>query len=387
MLRLWRKNTHPGAKPKLSWTAGRISAVRGGKGIMAGISRREFVHSVAAAGASAAWLPHVAFAQSRQSVGGAHRIDVHHQILPAEYVAAVGRTAIGGPSPNRAVPNWDVAASLGAMDRNGVTSAIVSVSAPGVALGTSTKTARVVRACNAFAAQMVADYPSRFGMFATLPLPDVKSSLLEIPHAMDVLKADGVVLLTNYEDRYLGDPAFAGVLDELNARKAVVFVHPTVCSCNADVLPENPASMIEFPHDTTRAITSLLVSGAFARCPDVRFIFSHAGGTLPFLANRIARIVDTDRSLAARVPGGAMPAFRRLCFDTASSANPMAFEPLLRLVSPSNVLFGTDFPFTGEPVMTATIAGLRSLGLEQSAIGDIEGENAAKLFPRLRTAA
>lgn len=349
---------------------------------MQGISRRTFV---AAAWASAWALSRVAIAQPRQPSGNvqAHRIDVHHHILPPEYVASVGERAIGEPSPNRSMPKWEVSSSLSAMDRSGIASAVVSVSAPGVLLRSSAKTAQLARACNTFAAQMVADHPSRFGMFASLPIPDVNASLRELAHAMDVLHADGVVLMTNYGNRYLGDPAFERLFAELNTRKAVVFVHPTTCSCNTNVLPVNPASMIEFPHDTTRAITSLLFSGTLYRCPDIRFIFSHAGGTLPFLANRIARVVDADRELAARVPGGVMAAFKRLYFDTASSANPMAFEPLLRLVTPSSVLLGTDFPFVGEPGVAATIAGLSSVGLEPTAVRDVEGGNAAKILPRL----
>jgi predicted TIM-barrel fold metal-dependent hydrolase len=234
---------------------------------------------------------------------------------------------------------------------------------------------------------MVADHPTRYGMFASLPLPDTRASLLELEYALDVLHAEGLVLMTNYRDRYLGDPGFAPVLDELNRRKAVVYIHPTTCGCNVNVLPVNPAALIEFPHDTTRTITSLLFSGTFSRCPDIRFIFPHAGGTLPFLANRIARQTATDRDLSARVPEGAMPVFKRLYYDTAASANPMSFGALMQLVTPKNVLLGTDFPFVPEPGMKATIAGLRQVGLDEAAVRAIEGKNAAALFPRLAAVA
>jgi predicted TIM-barrel fold metal-dependent hydrolase len=269
------------------------------------------------------------------------------------------------------------------MDRSGITSAVVSVSAPGVLLTDAGKTARLARACNEFAAQMVADHPTRYGMFASLPLPDVEASTMEMAYALDVLHAEGIVLMTNYRDRYLGDSQFAGIFDELNERKAVVYVHPTTCGCNVNVLPVNPAALIEFPHDTTRTITSLLFSGTFSRCPDIRFIFPHAGGTLPFLANRIARQTATDRDLSARVPGGAMPVFKRLYYDTAASANPMSFGALMQLVTPKSVLLGTDFPFVPEAGMKATVSGLQQLGLGEASIRAIEGENATALFPRL----
>jgi predicted TIM-barrel fold metal-dependent hydrolase len=137
------------------------------------------------------------------------------------------------------VPEWDVSKSIEAMDRNGITSAIVSVSAPGVLLDDPGKTSHLARACNEFAAQMVADHPTRFGMFASLPLPDTRASMLALNYALDVLRAEGIVLMTNYRDRYLGDPDFAPIFDEMNRRKAVLYVHPTTCGGNVDVLPDN----------------------------------------------------------------------------------------------------------------------------------------------------
>ena len=230
-------------------------------------------------------------------------------------MAAVGEKTIGPPAPNREVPKWDVSKSIEAMDRNGITSAVVSVSAPGVLLDDPGKTSRLARVCNQFAAQMVADHPTRYGMFASLPLPDTRASLLELNYALDVLHAEGIVLMTNYRDRYLGDPDFAPVFDEMNRRKAVVYVHPTTCWLQPRRASRQSCRLIEFPHDSTRTITSLLFSGTFSRCPDIRFIFSHAGGTLPFLANRIARIAALDRRLAAQTPDGVMP---RLSADTTT---------------------------------------------------------------------
>jgi len=353
---------------------------------MPGISRRKFAQSLTALAASHSALARLAFAQDQQPAGEtkARRIDVHHHIVPPEYLATVGEKAIGAPAPNRQVPKWDVSTSLEAMDRNGITSAVVSVSAPGVLLDDLGKTSRLARACNQFAAQMVADHPARFGVFASLPMPDTRASLLELNYALEVLHAEGIVLMTNYRGRYLGDPDFVPIFDELNRRKAVVYVHPTTCVCNVDVIPDNPPSLIEFPHDSTRTITSLLFSGTFSRCPDIRFIFSHAGGTLPFLANRIARIGALDRHLAAQTPDGVMPVLGRLYYDTAASANPTSFGALMQLVTPRNVLLGTDFPFISEAGMKATISGLRQVGLDQAAVQAIEGDNAAVLFPRLR---
>ncbi len=171
------------------------------------------------------------------------------------------------------------------MDRNGIATAVTSISAPGLWFGDSEMTNKLTRQCNDYAAQMRIDHPGRFGMFASLPLPNIDASLREIEYSLDTLRADGIGLMTNCEGKYPGDVAFAPIFDELNRRKAVVYFHPTSAPCS-NCLSEIPAATLDFPFDTTRAVTSLLFGGTFARCPDIRFIFSHAGGTVPFLADR-----------------------------------------------------------------------------------------------------
>lgn len=309
------------------------------------------------------------------------RIDVHHHFLPPVFRETMGEAAIGAPAPNRVAPQWKVADSLGVMDRHGITTAVVS--APPLWMPDMAKTRNLTRACNEFSAQMVADHPTRFGTFAALPLPDVAASLKEIEHSFDVLKADGIGLMTNYGDRYLGDADFALVFDELNRRKAVVYVHPTSCSCSRGLLPDEPDSLIEFPHDTTRTVASLLFSGTFNRCPDIRFIFSHAGGTVPYLATRMAMLGSIDKGLARHVPDGVMPILRRQYYDTAISANPISMAALLKLVTPANVLLGTDFPFVPEHGMQATLAGLREVGFSDTELRAVEGGNAARLLDRV----
>src|SRR5262245_801299 len=325
------------------------------------ITRRAFMAAIGGAGISALCSArHGAAALKGQgAVAPANRrrcVDVHHHILPPEYVRLVGRDAIGRPSPLRSVPHWDASKSLSAMDENAVQAAVVSISAPGILLNDGGLAKRLARSCNEFASQMSADHPKRFGFFAALPLPDVEASLTELAHAIERLNCDGVGLMTNYGDRYLGDPLFKPLFDELNRRRAIVYVHPTTCSCDLDVLPGVPSSAIEFPHSTTRTVVSLLFSDTFTQCPNIRFIFSHAGGTIPFLADRI--------SMIARVYGKSaqLTALKRLYYDTALSANAASFSALTKLVTSKQILFGSDFPFAPNGVK-ATLDGLRGLGL------------------------
>jgi len=311
----------------------------------------------------------------------AHRIDVHHHILPPNYVRLVGDERIGPLLVAGKTPVWTPQHSIEAMDRNGIEKSITSISAPGLWLGDTESTRRLTRECNDYAAKMRQDHPGRFGLFASLPLPDVEGSLREIAYALDELKADGIGLLTNYDGKYPGDVAFSPVFEELNQRKAVVYFHPTEAPCCAAHGVGVPAATLDFPFDTTKAITSMLFAGTFARCRDVRFIFSHAGGTVPFLAERIARL-QVRPEFKASVPDGVMFELKRLFFDTALSANELAFSALLKLVAPEQVLFGSDYPFAPETTMTATVKGLTELGLPAEVLRAIERTNALKLFAR-----
>jgi len=310
-----------------------------------------------------------------------NRIDVHHHLLPPKYVEIVGDERIGPLILSGKTPEWTPQMSIEAMDRNGIATAITSISAPGFWFGSTQETIALCRLSNEYATEIRSQHPGRFGVFAGLPLPDVESSLAEIAYALDTLEADGIGLLTSYGERYPGDAAFAPVFDELNRRGAVVYFHPTQAPCS-QCLPEIPAATLEYPFDTTRAIVSLLYGGVFARCPDIRFIFSHAGGTVPFLAERIARLAARPNFKDA-VPNGVIPELSRLYFDTALSANWFTFRSLLELVSAQQVLFGSDYPFAPEATMTATVKGLIDLGLPEDQLSGIERGNALALFPQL----
>ena len=308
-----------------------------------------------------------------------HRIDVHHHILPPDYVAAVGDDRIGPLILAGRTPEWTPEMSVEAMDRHGVATAVTSISAPGLWFGDDAESTRLARLCNEYAAGIRRDHPDRFGVFASLPLPDVDASLAEIEYALDTLGADGIGLLTSYGDRYPAiRPSRRCSTSSTGAGPWSISI-PTDAPCS-QCLPEIPAATLDFPFDTTRAVVSLLYSGTFARCRNVRFIFSHAGGTVPFLAERIARL-GARPGFKEAVPNGVLPELERLYYDTALSANRLAFASLLALVSPDKVLFGSDYPFAPEATMAATVKGLIELGLEEDVLRGIERDNALALFP------
>jgi predicted TIM-barrel fold metal-dependent hydrolase len=342
------------------------------------LNRRDVLRGASAfgLGAAAGLAPKTAFAQApAANPGQPHRIDTHHHIAPPKYVAEF-KSELQPP-----VIAWSVSKSLDEMDKSGVATAITSVTTPGSAFA-GKDGRRVARECNEYAARLVQDHPRRFGMFLALPLTDVEGSLREIEFGFDVLKADGVALFTSYGNLWLGDPAFEPVVAELNRRKAIIYTHPDAPNCCRDpLLPDIREPVIEYGTDTTRAIARVLFSGTAVRYRDVRWIFSHGGGTAPFLAERLIRVPSLNKKLMETVPNGAMAELQRFYYDTAQIAHPVPLAALARFVPASQILWGTDYPFRfGHEYVKA----LAAFGFSDSDLRKIDRENALTLLPRLR---
>src|SRR2546426_4926226 len=218
----------------------------------------------------------------------AMRIDVHHHLFPPAYIAKL--VEADHYLARGVARQWTPQVSLEDMDAAGVATAITSITAPGFAIVAPELRFKLNRECNEYGARMARDHRGRFGLFASLPLPDVERSLEEIGYALDTLKADGIGLLTSYGNKWLGDPAFAPVMAELDRRKCVVYVHPTAPECCRNLPPGVPEWGIEFPVATTRTIASPPFSRTGERCQDMKIIFSHGGGTMPFLTERFVRL-------------------------------------------------------------------------------------------------
>jgi 6-methylsalicylate decarboxylase len=347
-------------------------------------SRRGFLAGMAAAGAAAALRPIVARAEAANPV--ARAVDVHHHIYPPQYLAENFERIANdiGPGIASRVKNWSIAATVEKMDQAGVATAINSMTTPAVWFDDGDVARARSRLCNEFGAQMMRDVPGRFGMFAAIPPPDTEGSLREIEYALDVLKLDGIGVLTSYAGKLLGDPAFAAVFDELNRRKAIVFVHPTMTCCGNSI-PGVSAPIIEFPMDSTRTITSLLFSGTFARCSDIRFVFSHRGGMLLPIVQRLdAAAAGLDpEAKKVKLPNGPQYELRRQYYDLASiGMNPAGMAGLRKLVPSSQLLYGSDEPFNSTVQMAAALQKIDFSAGERTAM---QRGNAVRLIPRLQT--
>jgi predicted TIM-barrel fold metal-dependent hydrolase len=343
-------------------------------------TRRGFLSSVLALGAGAA-LPGCAgrggnaVAALPSAAPPSNCIDVHHHLFSPAYIAALTKANMAAPI----VRSWSVARTLEEMDAAGVATSILSLTTPQVSFADAETSAHLARESNEWAARLAQDHPGRFGSFAVLPMHSTEAALRELEYALDVLKADGVGVLTSYGDKWLGDAAFAPIFDELNRRKAVLFTHPTIANCCRNLQPGVPGPVIEYGTDTTRTIADIVFSGTAARCADLRIIFSHAGGTMPFLTERFLNMPIQDPRLEPMVPNGVLHELRRFFYDTAWSSNPMPLASLTRLVQASQILFGSDYPYRRE---ADTLKGLADFGFSGTDLRRICRSNAAELVGR-----
>ena len=304
-------------------------------------------------------------------------IDVHHHFLPPFYKPLAKGWLDKFATGVTAVMAWTPQTSLSAMDEARVSRALLSISSPGVHFGDDAQARDLARACNDYAVSLGRRHPGRFAFFAALPMPDVEGAIREAERALALDGARGVGLLSNYGGRYLGEPEFRALFEWLNRRGAVVYVHPTDAPCCAGLVPQVATPLIEFPVDTARTIASLLWSGTLSAFPNIRFIFSHGGGAMPMVMERVVAMGFVDRSLLAKVPEGAAAALGKLYVDTASVTGASAMAALMNWLPEGHILYGTDFPWGG---VASSRAALGRLNLSPKKLAAIESGNATALL-------
>jgi predicted TIM-barrel fold metal-dependent hydrolase len=341
-------------------------------------TRRDVLAGLAGLGASAFFAGSQAKAQT---ASGPRRFDLHHHFGSPAWLRVVAEKKMSG---YQTWQPYSPAKAIEDMDNGGVAMSFISLTTPGIWFGDAEETRKLARDMNEYGARMVSDYPGRFGLFAALPLPDMNGSLKEIEYAFDTLKADGVGLLSSYSNRWHGDPSFAEVFHELNRRKTVVYTHAQVPDCCQSLIPGVSDITVEYNTDTARTIISMIESGRALECPDIKFIYSHGGGTILALPGRFLGQQATAAALARPAdPKSRLGQLRRFYYDTAGATNPIQIQALKQLVSTSQIVFGTDFPF-GRSAGIA--AGLKENGLlNEAELRAIDHENAYRILPKYKS--
>ncbi|HEY4174078.1 MAG TPA: amidohydrolase family protein [Rhodopila sp.] len=314
---------------------------------------------------------------SASAAGKPFRIDVHHHIAPPAWVAALKGAKLDTPP----VINWRPEQSIEDMDKGGVATAITSPTLPQVSFLSAADAARVARESNEYARKLADDHPGRFGVFAMLPMPHIDESLKELAYALDTLHADGIGMMTDYGNKWLGYPEFQPVFDDLNRRKAVVYTHPTTPNCCVNLARDVPDVAVEFGADTTRTIVNLIFSGTSQRYQDISFIFSHGGGVLTAVAERLQIQIERMPPYKGKfTPDQVQHELNRFFYDTAQVANSVTIEALAKLVPTTQIVFGSDYPYRSS---AETAAGLDQR-FKGKVLREIGRDNVARLLPAVR---
>lgn len=335
------------------------------------MDRREFLkRSAKAAVAAGASLPIIATAaemnddnyestsiqsQKLQRLAAMKAVDPHLHMVPDFYVQKLAEKGIT-TSMGVSFPEWSPQHCVGVMDQLGIQAGVLSLSTPGVFLGPGTEffAIELAREVNEFAAATVDQFPDRFGFFAALPMPLVNESIAEAVYALDVLKADGISLLSTAGDKFLGDPMFEDLMDELNSRESVVFLHPNPHSSTKALIGSGlniPNFAVEAPVDTTRAVVNMIMRGIPARYPNIKWLLAHAGGTLPYLVSRISLLKLLLEPLGKWPWESVEYYLKKMYYDTALSTSSETIAACMQLLEPSQIVFGSDYPFAPAEVV------------------------------------
>ncbi|MFZ3183376.1 MAG: amidohydrolase family protein [Pseudomonas sp.] len=315
------------------------------------------------------------------AAGQARRIDVHQHILPPlyrDYLQAQGISQLAGIP----LPDWSPQAALALMDANGIATAITSVPCSDLPFSDALTAAVFTRSCNAYSAKLMQSYPGRFGAFAYVPQQYVPQACVEVAHALDQLKFDGVLLSASSGGKFLGDPFFEPLLSTLDQRSATVFVHPGVHPSSLELALDTPKAIIEMPCDITRAAVNLIVTGAMERYPNIRWILANAGGFLPYVAWRVS-LANAMTEFSELAPQGILHYVRRFYFDTAQAASRIPLVALRELVAPQQILFGSDYPRASAELTATQCQLLDQPDLWSADVrAGIARNHALSLFPR-----
>jgi predicted TIM-barrel fold metal-dependent hydrolase len=322
-------------------------------------------------------------------------IDLHHHLIPDFYVqelATKGITDLSGVP----IPIYNPEECLKDMEKVGIEKAILSIPASGLHINNTDFFRHLARKTNTYLAEILREFPNRFGALASMPLPNIDAAFEELEYAMDELHLDGVVLLSNSDGLYLGDPELEEFFAELNRRRLVVFLHPDDPPFAEMKKPDVPVVHIEWPFDTTRAVANMVYNGVLDRFPHIRFILPHGGGAVPYLAWRISILEYRQRDKVKKLrslydlilrkqgPAAGLRLLKNMYYDTTAVTTPSSLMTLKELLEPSHIVLGTDLGAAPRLMASLVLSDLKSFdGFNEKDLKIIARKGALELFPGL----
>jgi predicted TIM-barrel fold metal-dependent hydrolase len=318
-------------------------------------------------------------------------VDVHHHVVLPEYEAALARAGVADPSRplrRRVTPQQ----ALDAMAELGIVAAVLNpLSAAGVHHGSDEHAQYLAQTTNEALAKFASHAPDRLGFFAALPLPDLDGALRQLEVALDHLRADGVILLSSQNGRYVGDLDFDALYAEMDRRGVIVFVHPASPAYVPTLRLNLWAAYVEYPFEITRVAANLIYNGITSRYPNIKWILAHGGGALPYLSVRLRLMEESDKnspSFIDRVPEGVAPHLRSFYFDVALVGGAAPIAALVEMADPARLLYGSDWPYLRREFVSDQIAEMVRLPqFASGGLASIERRNAADAFRRFRARA
>ena len=311
-------------------------------------------------------------------------MDVHsHTVLP-EFTALLEQhdAALEETFP---LPAWDVASHLKFMEKAGIGTSVLSMPAPQPYFGDTEECRRATRGYNEACARLKAEYPGKFLFCASLPLPDVDAAIREAVYALDTLGADGIKLATNSRGQYVGDAALDPLMEVLNERGAVILLHPhKPAPVNEGIIATAPLAIYEYPAETTRTVINMISRNVPARYPKLKVVAPHCGSFLPLAIPLMKAVHPVMQAKGFMEPINWEANLRNLYYDLAGGATPEVVKTLLTITTPEHLLYGSDYPYQPERVLTAGLAGMRRWIKEDATLApyveQILYENANYLF-------
>jgi aminocarboxymuconate-semialdehyde decarboxylase len=256
----------------------------------------------------------------------------------------------------------DLDARLEAMDAAGIDVAVLSLSTPNVFFLPPQAQPDLARRMNDAYAEAVAAHPDRIRAFASIPMDQPDAALAELHRAVDDLRMNGVILLSNIGGRHLTDPAYQPFLAEADRMRLCVLLHPMIPGAGQESLREFVLGpIVAFPFDTTLAVARMCYAGTFRRYPHIRWIVAHAGGAIPWLAERLDngwRDFAENREHIDELPSVYL---KRLYYDTVTF-NPHTLTLLRNMFGAAHMVMGSDFPHLLGAIDRA-VGSIRSLDI------------------------